>query len=138
MVLVPGFGCLMCRSGGSSSSCYSDEATVDPGVPHGTVMGPILSVCHINDLPNSVNSSVRLFTDDCLLHREINNENDHTTLQNDLKNLEKWASDWGMRFNAKKCYILSIKKKRQSIRLQVPLAFSFSVSHVWSGPLIPY
>ena len=80
---------------------YSDEATVDSGVPHGTVMGPILSVCHINDLPNSVNSSVRLFTDDCLLHREINNENDHTTLQNDLKNLEKWASDWGMRFNAK-------------------------------------
>ena len=74
-------------------------------------MGPILSVCHINDLPNSVNSSVRLFTDDCLLHREINNENDHTTLQNDLKNLEKWASDWGMRFNAKKCYILSMKKK---------------------------
>jgi hypothetical protein len=54
---------------------------------------------------------VRLFADDCLLHREINNKNGHTTLQNDLKNLEKWASDWGMRFKAKKCYILSMKKK---------------------------
>jgi hypothetical protein len=54
---------------------------------------------------------VRLFADDCLLYREINRENDHTTLQNNLKNLEKWASDWGMRFNAKNCYILSMKKK---------------------------
>ena len=49
--------------------------------------------------------------DVCLLYRQINNQNDHTTLQNDQKNLEKWASDWGMRFNAKKCYILSMKKK---------------------------
>ena len=59
----------------------------------------------------TVNSSVRLFADDCLLYREINNEYDHTTLQNDLKKLEKWGSDWGMCFNAKKCYILSMKKK---------------------------
>ena len=40
--------------------------------------------------------------------RNVHSENDHTTLQNDLKNLEKWASDWGMRFSAKKCYM---KKK---------------------------
>ena len=67
-------------------------------------MGPILFLCHINDLPNPVKSSVRLFADDFLLYREINNENN-------LENLEKWASDWGMCFNANKCYILSMKKK---------------------------
>jgi hypothetical protein len=32
-------------------------------------------------------------------------------LQADLEQLEIWAKDWGMRFNAKKCYILSINKK---------------------------
>ena len=80
---------------------YSDEATVDSGVPHGTVLGPILFLCHIYDLSNSVKPSVRLFADYCLLYREINNENDHTTLQNDLTNLEKLVLDWGMRFNAK-------------------------------------
>ena len=74
-------------------------------------MGPILFLCHINDLPAAVTSQVRLFADDCLLYREINTIKDHITLQQDLKNLEKWASTWGMRFNATKCYILSIKNK---------------------------
>jgi hypothetical protein len=60
---------------------YSDEITVDSGVPQGTVLGPILFLCHIN----SVISSVRLFADDCLLYREINKDNYHTTLKNDLK-----------------------------------------------------
>ena len=87
----------------------SDATTVDSGVPQGTVLGPLLFLCHINDLPQTVKSQVRLFADDCLLYREINDQNDHHTLQNDLKNLEEWANTWGMRFNASKCYILSIK-----------------------------
>jgi hypothetical protein len=57
-----------------------------------------------------VSSQVRLFADDCLLYRPIKTHKGHITLQNDLNNLEKWASTWGMRFNATKCYILSIKK----------------------------
>ena len=32
--------------------------------------------CHINDLPSCVNSKVRLFADDCLLYREIKNNQD--------------------------------------------------------------
>ena len=89
----------------------SEEVQVESGVPQGTVLGPILFLCHINDLPLSVKSQVRLFADDCLLYRNIESQQDHVILQNDLKNLEKWASDWGMRFNAKKCYILSIRTK---------------------------
>jgi hypothetical protein len=50
----------------------SQQVTVDSGVPQGTVLGPILFLCHIYDLPNAVKSSVRLFADDCLLYREIN------------------------------------------------------------------
>ena len=33
---------------------------------------------------------------------------DHLKLQQDLASLEKWAENWGMRFNAKKCYVMSI------------------------------
>jgi hypothetical protein len=89
----------------------SKETSVDSGMPQGTVLGPIMFLCQINDLPDCVNSSVRLFTDDCLLYRTIKKEEDHLTLQADLKHLEKWANKWGMRFNTKKCYVLSINNK---------------------------
>ena len=89
----------------------SRETTVDSGVPQGTVLGPILFLCHINDLPESVSSQVRLFADDCLLYRPIRSLKDQITLQKDLLHLETWASNWGMRFNAKKCYLLSMKNR---------------------------
>ena len=79
----------------------SEKVTVDSGVPQGTVLGPILFLCHINDLPQAVQSQVRLFADDCLIYRPIKSQTDHITLQNNLLELEKWADKWGMRFNAK-------------------------------------
>jgi ribonuclease P/MRP protein subunit RPP40 len=81
------------------------------GVPQGTVLGPLLFLCHINDLPDSVKSQVRLFADDCLLYRTIKNYKEHVILQQDLANLEIWAHNWGMEFNASKCYILSVRPK---------------------------
>ena len=90
---------------------HSESAYVESGVPQGTVLGPLMFLCHINDLPDCVKSQVRLFADDCLIYRQIKTQKDHQILQNDLKELENWAAKWGMRFNAKKCYILSIRQK---------------------------
>jgi hypothetical protein len=89
----------------------SKETSVDSGVPQCTVLGPIMFLCHINDLPDCVKSSVRLFADDYLLYRTIKKEEPHFTLQADLKHLEEWANKWGMRFNTNKCYVLSINNK---------------------------
>ena len=89
----------------------SEAVPVDSGVPQGTVLGPLLFLCHINDLPDAVKSTVRLFADVCLLYRQVKSTEDHISLQQDLQNLETWAKTWGMRFNAKKCYIMSINSK---------------------------
>ena len=105
---------------------HSDNAHVDSGVPQGTALGPLPFLCHINDLPECVKSQVRLFADDCLLYREIKSQQDHQTLQEDLKSLELWADKWGMKFNTNKCYIMSMRQKSsyfyqldQQIREQV-------------------
>ena len=66
----------------------SEAVPVDSGVPQGTVLGPLLFLCHINDLPDSVKSTVRLFSDDCLLYRQIKSREDHISLQYDLQSQE--------------------------------------------------
>ena len=55
-----------------------------------------------------------MFADDCLLYRQIKTDKDQQELQKDLSNLEIWANTWGMKFNAKKCFILTITNKGKS------------------------
>ena len=85
---------------------------MDSGVPQGTVLGPILFLLHINDLPSIVSSKVRLFADDCLIYKQIKNNNDQIELQRDLNLLESWGAKWGMRFNPAKCNIMRVSRKR--------------------------
>ena len=62
------------------------------GVPQGTVLGPLLFLLHINDLPSVVSSKVRLFADDCLIYRNIKNKEDQIALQKVLNLLENWGN----------------------------------------------
>jgi hypothetical protein len=81
----------------------SAAADVLSGVPQGTVLGPLLFLLYINDLPEKLESSCRLFADDCLVYSDISSSADTEILQRDLQKLEKWQNDWLMSFNPKKC-----------------------------------
>ena len=59
----------------------SESARVRSGVPQGTVLGSLLFLTYINDLPSTVSSQVGLFADDCLLYRPINCRADQEQLQ---------------------------------------------------------
>ena len=74
------------------------------GIPQGSVLGPVLFLIYINDLPEYVtNCTVILFADDTLLYLAIHNSSDCSKLQDDLNNLERWESDWKMAFHPQKC-----------------------------------
>jgi hypothetical protein len=91
---------------------HSTWTEVVSGVPQGTVLGPLLFLAYINDLPQNIKSEVRLFADDCVVYRQILNDHDHLTLQNDLNTLEKWQNNWQMSFNTKKCFTMRITHVR--------------------------
>ena len=91
---------------------FSDIAHVGSGLPQGTVLGPILFLCYINDLPSSVSSDVRLFADDCL-YQPIRTKADQKNCRpEDLTKLEHWADTWGIKFNPSKCSVLRVKRPR--------------------------
>ena len=81
----------------------SEWATVSPGVPQGSVLGPLFFLIYINDLTENVASGVKLFADDTSLFSVVQNENETAlALNNDLENLRLWAWQWKMKFNADK------------------------------------
>jgi hypothetical protein len=49
----------------------STVTDVDSGVAQGTVVGPLLFLAFIKDLPEVVRSPLRIFADDCLAYRSI-------------------------------------------------------------------
>ena len=93
----------------------SDPAPVTSGVRQMTVLGPLLFLIYINDLPSKVNSTARLFADDCLLYRHIKTNEDTTSLQDDLINLQDWERDWQMHLNPDKYEVIRKTTKRKII-----------------------
>ena len=93
----------------------SEAVPVVSGVPQGSVLGPILFLLFINDLPNCVSSKVRLFADDCIVYKQIDKISDAKDLQKDLNHLAAWEKRWGMDFHPEKCSIIRINRKRTFI-----------------------
>ena len=85
---------------------HSSATQVTSGVPQGTVLGPLLFLVYINDMPEGIDSTMRLFADDSLLYRFIRTKEDQSILQEDLRKLELWEHKWQMQFNADKCEVL--------------------------------
>ena len=94
----------------------SSSSPVTSGVPQGTVLGPLLFLIYINDLPSRVSSTARLFADDCLLYRVISSQDDVASLQEDLDRLQEWERDWQMSFNPDKCEHIRITLKRKIVQ----------------------
>ena len=94
---------------------HSSTAEVLSGVPQGTVLGPLLFLTFINDLPEVTQSEARLFADDCLLYRPIKTTEDTKILQQDLSALEKWEKEWQMAFHPEKCVAIQVTTKRSTI-----------------------
>ena len=85
---------------------YSSWKKVISGIPQGSVIGPILFVIFINDMPDAIKYNLcKLFADDCKLFGKVSQTGENM-VQADLTLLEEWSRIWQLPFNAKKCKVM--------------------------------
>ena len=73
-------------------SSYSEWALVKSGVPQGSVLGPVLFMIFINDLPDAIQgTTINLFADDAKLDQTIKTESDVNVLQESLTSMISWS-----------------------------------------------
>jgi hypothetical protein len=92
---------------------FSSDKKVLSGIPQGSVLGPVLFIIYINDLPEDCGSlcDMFLYADDAKLYKRIFNINDTTALSSCCDNLLNWSERWLMKLNTSKCKVMSVTRK---------------------------
>jgi Reverse transcriptase (RNA-dependent DNA polymerase) len=81
-------------------SAWSEVLSV---VLQGSVLGPVLFVCYISDLPDIVNYFIYMYADNAKLFHRVDSDEDREELQRDLDPVGGWADEWQLQFNVEKC-----------------------------------
>ena len=78
----------------------SEWRKIRSGVPQGSVLGPLLFLIYINDLPDGISSLCKIFADDTSLFSKVIDINESANnLNSDLEKITEWAHQWKMQFN---------------------------------------
>ena len=86
----------------------SQEDQVTSSIPQGSILAPILFVIYISDLPNQVESKVRIFADDTKLFTQSYEQRAREILQTDFDKLHQWSMAWLLKFYPEKCCTLKL------------------------------
>ena len=81
----------------------SDSKPVLSGVPQGSVIGPLLFVIYVNDLPEESSYDTQMFADDTKNFGPVSSHECELSRQTELNNLQLWTNKWQMDFNLAKC-----------------------------------
>ena len=102
----------------SINGSHSSVLPVSSGVPQGSILGPLLFLVYINDLPDAITScKVFLFADDTKCCHSISSVSNCEQLQNCLDKLSDWSERWNLHFNESKCVIMNFQKPTKTITI---------------------
>lgn len=90
---------------------YDSESRVNPcGVPQGSILGPLLFLLYINDLPQSIKHQSVLFADDTTVIINVNNnQNYDNVIRQALDGIINWLNINKLKLNISKTSILHFK-----------------------------
>ncbi len=96
----------------------SPETEVLSGIPQGSILGPVLFTIFINDLPDCIETTCKIFADDTKIYDISSN---CTNIQNDLYKLQEWSDLWNLYFNVSKCKVMYIGKNNPETKYNMKL-----------------
>ena len=74
--------------------CFSDPGKLECGVPQGSIMGPLLFLLYVNDMPGAVNCEMLLYADDtCLVFQDKDLDTISVRLNTEFNKLCDWFVD---------------------------------------------
>ena len=95
------------------SNCKSGWFSTSAGVPQGSILGPILFLVFINDLPRSHNVCPAIFADDVALWPELDGARGDAAINSLLVQIYAWSRKWQVAFSPSKSVFVCYNRKQQ-------------------------
>ena len=106
----------------------SQEYPVNAGVPQGSIVGPILFLLYINDLPDDAICNIAIYADDTALYSKCDRASDlwqqlelASELESDLRDTVDWGKKWLVDFNAGKTQLVSFDRSNNTGAIDVKM-----------------
>ena len=110
---------------------FSDFLMVRSGVPHGSVLGPLLFILFTSDMWHNIESNMIAYADDTTLFAHVDRADSRTLVANqlngDLGTISDWCSMWDMLLNPNKSNSLIVGRARNLNLPHPPLILNGSV-----------
>lgn len=102
----------------------SDAQPMKNSIPQGSVLGCLLFIIYINDLPKIVDEPCVMFADDFSLLMSVNNDTDlNKKIHNSIYKIEKWMNDHNLEINYSKTKIMQFKPHQKK---ELKIKFSYN------------
>ena len=91
----------------------SQEYAVNAGVPQGSILGALLFLLYVNDLPDDFISDIAIYVDDTTFYSKCDQASDlwqqlelASELESDIQDTVDWGTKWLVDFNAGKTHLV--------------------------------